>query len=202
MRVQWEPSWGRAPRRSVDGGVVVAKPGQVSHPDAMALLDQVEIEANPRMLSRGRSYARAGQVVSVTAGPGRFSAQIQGTGAKPYEVVLERTVISGSDRVAATCSCPYGCDVEWCKHAAALGYVAAFLLERDAGARRVWEQDPKAAHLAEDSDFPGSEAPDPGEVLDASVLEDLLLPPPSIDVVQVLRDASDVVPHPRWRRDD
>ena len=67
---------------------------------------------------------------------------------------LDRTVISGSDRVAADCTCPYGCDYDWCKHAAALAYVAAFLLDRDPDVRAVWTGQEPAAGV-------GSEQPRP-----------------------------------------
>jgi hypothetical protein len=117
---------------------VVAKPGKVSDPLAEELVAAAEIESAPQILARGRTYARAGQVVAVQVAPEGFSAQIQGTGATPYDVRLDRTMISGSDRVAADCTCPYGCDDGWCKHAAALAYVAAFLLDRDPEARAQW----------------------------------------------------------------
>lgn len=200
MTTRWEPSWHRAERRSVEGGVVVAKPGRVTHPDAVALLEQAEIETDSRMLSRGRTYARAGQVVSVVAEPGRFTARIQGSRSRPYEVALERIVISGSDRVAATCSCPYGCDYQWCKHAAALSYVAAFLLERDAGVRAVWSAEPDSSGdpaAALDEGAYGDL--DPTAEIESAVLSALAQPVPVLDVLAMLHAASDIVPHPRWR---
>ena len=135
---RWPTYFDSAPRRAVEGGVVVAKPGKVSDPLAGELVAAAEIESAPQILARGRTYARAGQVVAVQVASEGFSAQIQGTGATPYEVRLDRTMISGSDRVAADCTCPYGCDDGWCKHAAALAYVAAFLLDRDPEARSQW----------------------------------------------------------------
>jgi D-alanyl-D-alanine endopeptidase (penicillin-binding protein 7) len=69
---------------------------------------------------------------------GEITAEIQGTESRPYQVRLFRTSISGADRVGADCSCPYGCDYGWCKHAAALAYVGAALLDRDAGTRALW----------------------------------------------------------------
>ena len=135
---RWPTYFDSAPRRAVEGGVVVAKPGKVSDPLAGELVAAAEIESAPQILARGRTYARAGQVVAVQVAHEGFSAQIQGTGATPYEVRLDRTMISGSDRVAADCTCPYGCDDGWCKHAAALAYVAAFLLDRDPEARSQW----------------------------------------------------------------
>ena len=37
-------------------------------------------------LQRGRNYARRGQVISLTVGPGQVSAQVQGSRARPYAV--------------------------------------------------------------------------------------------------------------------
>lgn len=37
-------------------------------------------------LQRGRNYARRGQVISLTVGPGQVSAQVQGSRARPYVV--------------------------------------------------------------------------------------------------------------------
>ena len=165
------------PRRSVEGGVVVAKPGAVSEPLAAEMVAAALVECAPQILARGRTYARAGQVVAVQAGQRGFTAQIQGSAARPYEVRLDRTTISGADRVAADCTCPYGCDDGWCKHAAALAYVAAFLLDRDAASRFAWTGQPEQAPFAqgvEDADAAG-----PDEAVRSAV-------PPSIAGVAVL----------------
>lgn len=190
------------PRRPVEGGVVVAKPGKVSDPLAADLVAAAEMESAPQILARGRTYARAGQVVAVQVGPTCFSAQIQGTGAKPYDVRLDRTTISGSERVAAGCTCPYGCDDGWCKHAAALAYVAALLLDRDSTARAAWT-----------GSHPTTESPDdriPGTIADTAVVpataltlgpDDLLTlrsPIPRRDARELLAAAEALVPHP-WR---
>ncbi len=184
--------------------MVVAKPGKVTQADALELLRQAEAESDARILARGRTYARAGQVVSVVGEAGRFSARIQGTTAKPYRVVLERTMISGTDRIAATCSCPYGCDYDWCKHACALAYVAAFLLERDATMRATWLSDPHAIGPGE-SEWRGSEGgrggaghDEPAVPIAEDVLVALLRPPPVVDVAVMLAAASMIVPHPVW----
>ena len=109
---------------------MVGKPGAVSHPVAADLIAAAQLEAGPQFLGRGRTYARAGQVMALSMGDGEITAEIQGTEAKPYRVRLFRTRISGADRVGAGCTCPYGCDDGWCKHATALAYVAAALLDR------------------------------------------------------------------------
>ena len=165
---------------------------------------------------RWRAPRRSWPADARTPAPGRsspsrssaegFSAQIQGTGATPYEVRLARTTISGSDRVAADCTCPYGCDDGWCKHAAALAYVAAFLLDRDTTARAEWSGSPPTAGSGDGTD-PGSV---PGSVAGAAVvtataltlgaddLAALRSPMPRRDARQLLEAAESLVPHP-WR---
>ena len=152
-RGRWVDYYEAQPRRAVQGGVVVAKPGKVTDPVAMEVVEAAAMETSDKILARGRTYARAGQVVEVHTDPHAFTAQIQGSERTPYEVRLDRTVISGSDRVAADCTCPYGCDYDWCKHAAALAYVAAFLLDRDPDVRAVWTgQEPAAGSIVQLAD--------------------------------------------------
>ncbi len=126
------------PRIAVQGGVVVPKPGKVTDPAAMSIVEAATMETSATILGRGRTYARAGQVLGLQADEQGFSAQIQGSSRNPYEVRLAKVVISGSDRIDATCSCPYGCDFGWCKHAAALAYVAAYLVDTQPAARATW----------------------------------------------------------------
>ncbi len=131
--------WYEARQRiAVEGGVKVPKPGKVEDPDALAIIEAAAIETRPPILSRGRTYARAGQVIGVTADEDGFSARIQGSDRRPYEVRLTRHMISGADRIQADCTCPYSCDYDWCKHAAALAYVAAFLVETQPATKAVW----------------------------------------------------------------
>ncbi|MYL85230.1 hypothetical protein GTA51_19210 [Desulfovibrio aerotolerans] len=67
-------------------------------------------------LTRGRSYARSGQVLSVDIGVGAISAKVQGSRAKPYAVTMRVKTLAPA---------------EWSKVAGALsqeaGYVAALL---------------------------------------------------------------------------
>ncbi len=193
------------PRRSVEGGVVVAKPGRVSDPLAAELVAAAEMESATQILARGRTYARAGQVVAFQVGSKGFSAQVQGTGATPYEVRLDRTTISGSERVAAGCTCPYGCDDGWCKHAAALAYVAAFLLDRDPTARAAWTGTPSVTQSA-DPGLPGTIAdtavlPGSALTLDADDLATLRSPLPAQDAADLLAAAEALVPHPGHPRE-
>ena len=48
-------------------------------------------------LDRGRSYARRGQVMSVTVQPGGVTAQVQGSRQRPYDVRIEVRTISPPD---------------------------------------------------------------------------------------------------------
>jgi hypothetical protein len=177
-------------RKQVQGGVVVAKPGKVADPVAAELIAAAAMESGDKILARGRTYARAGQVVAVQSEPGVFTAQIQGTDTRPYEVRLERTMISGSDRVDADCTCPYGCDYGWCKHAAALAYVAGFLIDHDSGVRAVW---------AGDSVVPADPVVVGVDPLTADEMETLRLPASHTDAEAQLARAETFVPHP-WRK--
>ncbi|HQR79270.1 MAG TPA: SWIM zinc finger family protein [Actinomycetota bacterium] len=134
------------PRIAVKGGVKVPKPGKVTEPAALDLVEAATTECTSAILARGRTYARAGQVIGVEAGAEGFSAKIQGSSRTPYQVRLDKVVISGSDRIQADCTCPYGCDFDWCKHAAALAYVAAFLVDTQPATRAIWSGDPAVPH--------------------------------------------------------
>ncbi|MEH1098772.1 SWIM zinc finger family protein [Micromonospora sp. CPCC 205561] len=54
-------------------------------------LEVLESFALGTRLTRGRSYARAGQVVSLEVAPGTVSAVVQGSRAQPYEVTIALT---------------------------------------------------------------------------------------------------------------
>lgn len=188
----WNNRWHNPPpRRSVEGGVAVAKPGKVTTEAALELVAAAEMETDPRILSRGRTYARLGQVVAIQLEEGEFSAEIQGTRAKPYRVRLQRTTISGADRIAADCSCPYGCDYGWCKHAAALAYVAAFLVESQPATTAAW------SGRADDAAAAGGTAPavEVAELTDAE-LAVLRREAPRLDGNGILAAAAWLVPAP------
>ncbi|MGM0386116.1 MAG: SWIM zinc finger family protein [Actinomycetota bacterium] len=192
-RRSWDGTWYEArPRRAVEGGVVVAKPGKVTGELAAEMVAAAEMETSSSILARGRTYARAGQVVALEVEEGRFTAQIQGSAHKPYRVSLTRTVISGSDRIAADCSCPYGCDFGWCKHAAALAYVAAHLLDTQPATVAAWSGDD------DDGGAPAGGA-GPGEAVAGLSEEELAVlrrPAPVLDAAQLLAAAEELVPHP------
>lgn len=48
-------------------------------------------------LSRGRSYARRGQVISISVEPGKVKAQVQGSMPRPYAISIELTTLSTAE---------------------------------------------------------------------------------------------------------
>ncbi|NRQ39266.1 hypothetical protein HII36_46715, partial [Nonomuraea sp. NN258] len=51
-------------------------------------IDELERVCDKGRLSRGRAYARAGQVLSIDLAPGSVAARVQGSRPKPYEVTI------------------------------------------------------------------------------------------------------------------
>jgi uncharacterized Zn finger protein len=52
-------------------------------------------------LQRGKNYARTGQVISMEIAPGKVTASVQGSRAKPYSLSIETKVLSALDWDAA-----------------------------------------------------------------------------------------------------
>lgn len=179
----WPRRWESRPRLGVEGGVKVARPGKVTDADAVRLVERAVDRTSPAVASRGRTYARAGQVVELRVADGQVSAAIQGTANEPYAVSLSR---AADGTASAVCTCPYGCDeIDWCKHAAALAYVLADLLQREAGIAGAWS----AA---------GGESA--GPLVDRAELADLVAtlraPLPQVDGAAQWAAASEVCPPP------
>ncbi|MEU6074784.1 SWIM zinc finger family protein [Micromonospora sp. NPDC047074] len=78
------------PPRRVDGGLRARSTrGAIgSSWWSRRFLEVLESFALGTRLTRGRSYARAGQVVSLDIAPGTVSAVVQGSRARPYEVSI------------------------------------------------------------------------------------------------------------------
>ena len=74
----------------VDGGIAVrAKRGKIGEQWwSRRFVDVLEQVCDPGRLARGRAYARKGQVIDFALGPGRFTARVQGSRPKPYEVTI------------------------------------------------------------------------------------------------------------------
>lgn len=141
---RWQ-TWEAKPRIAVTGGVSVARPGKVSNVDAMAIVAFALGHSSSAIPGRARTYARHGQVVGVSIDDESAQAQIQGSDARPYQVGLHRATPT---TFVAECSCPYGCTPHsWCKHAVALAYVVAELVDSDAASAARWtgSVDPDAA---------------------------------------------------------
>jgi uncharacterized Zn finger protein len=60
----------------------------------VAVLESFDMGAR---LHRGRRYARAGQVLDLEVGPGRVTASVQGSRAKPYRVLIGVDVLAEGD---------------------------------------------------------------------------------------------------------
>lgn len=95
-----------APPRRVEGGLRARSTrGAIGESWwARRFLDVLESFALGTRLTRGRSYARAGQVLSLDVAPGAVTATVQGSRARPYRVSIGIAVFSGPlwDRVEDT----------------------------------------------------------------------------------------------------
>jgi uncharacterized Zn finger protein len=77
------------PRKAVGGIKARSKRGSIGEQWwSRRFIDVLESFGMQSRLSRGRNYARSGQVLNLTIGTGHVSAQVQGSRVKPYKVVL------------------------------------------------------------------------------------------------------------------
>lgn len=60
-------------------------------------LDALERLVDPRRLTRGRSYARSGQVLNLDIKPGRVDSRVQGSRPSPYKVQIEIKPLADKD---------------------------------------------------------------------------------------------------------
>ncbi len=183
---RWD-GWEAKPRIAVTGGVEVARPGKVSNVDAMAIIAFALGHSSAAIPGRARTYARHGQVVNVSIDDESAEAQIQGSDSRPYQVAVRRTTPT---TFAADCSCPYGCGPRsWCKHAVALAYVVAELVDSDPASAARWtgSVDPAAAAVVATA-VPVEVAPE--------LLTSLAAPLPDLVQFDVLTRAAEVVPLP------
>jgi uncharacterized Zn finger protein len=60
-------------------------------------LDALERLVDPGRLTRGRSYARSGQVLNLDIQPGRVDSRVQGSRPSPYKVQIEIKALSDKD---------------------------------------------------------------------------------------------------------
>ncbi|MBD0324603.1 MAG: SWIM zinc finger family protein [Aldersonia sp.] len=97
----------------VDGGITVrSQRGKIGERWwSRRFVDILETICDSGRLSRGRSYARKGQVMDFEITPGRVRAQVQGSRPKPYRVTI---------------AIPAYDDVDWSRIQAALGAQALY----------------------------------------------------------------------------
>lgn len=94
--MSWWDDWG--PALPVEGGLVAS--GKLRGPGVGAevrslgaeIVRRVVERVNTGVATRGRSYARNGQTITMTIEPGRIHATIQGSSSDPYSVTLACTV--------------------------------------------------------------------------------------------------------------
>ena len=74
----------------VDGGIAVrAKRGKIGEQWwSRRFVDVLERFCDPGRLTRGRAYARKGQVMDFSLSPGSVTARVQGSRPQPYEVTI------------------------------------------------------------------------------------------------------------------
>src|SRR3954447_19222620 len=104
MTEQDRTPWQGWRRKDEDAGLPAAKgPGSRRSFGATwwgrAWLDALEHRArlDPGRLSRGRSYARRGSALDLTASPGEVEAVVQGSGVTPYQVTVRIRAFSAAE---------------------------------------------------------------------------------------------------------
>jgi uncharacterized Zn finger protein len=89
----WYPK--SKPRRPANGIKAQTQRGQFGKTWwASRWLDALERLVDPGRLTRGRSYARSGQVLNLDIQPGRVASRVQGSRPKPYQVQIEIKLLS------------------------------------------------------------------------------------------------------------
>ncbi len=95
----WFPRFPKSKPRAAKGGIKAqSKRGQFGATwwakRWIAVLESFDIGAR---LSRGRSYARKGQVLSIDVDKGKVKAKVQGSRPQPYEVAIQVELLSTAD---------------------------------------------------------------------------------------------------------
>ncbi len=86
------------PRRPANGIKAQSQRGQFGKTWwASKWIDALERLVDPGRLTRGRSYARSGQVLNLDIKPGRVDSRVQGSMPKPYQVQIEIKPLSAKD---------------------------------------------------------------------------------------------------------
>jgi uncharacterized Zn finger protein len=98
----WSPDWSwyprGGPRRPADGIKAKTERGQFGKTWwASKWLGALEQLVDPGRLSRGRSYARSGQVLNLDILPGQVKARVQGSRPAPYQVHIRLAPLDQSE---------------------------------------------------------------------------------------------------------
>jgi uncharacterized Zn finger protein len=95
----WYPRYPESkPRKAKDGIAARSRRGRIGESWwSGRFIQALESAAIDTRLSRGRSYARSGQVMDLDVGPGRVTAGVQGSRAKPYAVRIDIDPFSDSE---------------------------------------------------------------------------------------------------------
>lgn len=98
--MSWDWGWypKPKPRRPANGIKAQTQRGQFGKTWwASKWLSALERLVDPGRLSRGRSYARSGQVLNLDITPGRVNSRVQGSMPKPYIVRIDIKPLSNKD---------------------------------------------------------------------------------------------------------
>lgn len=103
MARQHEDTWWRelppaGPRLPADGIRARSRRGDIATTWwSRRFLKAIESPETASRLSRGKSYARSGQVLSMTIAPGEVAAQVQGSRPEPYAVTVAAPPFTRAD---------------------------------------------------------------------------------------------------------
>ncbi|MEU8003144.1 histone-like nucleoid-structuring protein Lsr2 [Catellatospora sp. NPDC049111] len=98
-----EDTWGRGfptaqPRLPADGIRARSRRGDIATTWwSRRFLKAIESPETASRLSRGKSYARSGQVLAMTIAPGEVAAQVQGSRREPYTVTVATAPFTPAD---------------------------------------------------------------------------------------------------------
>jgi uncharacterized Zn finger protein len=112
--------WQTGPRRQAKDGIRARSTrGEIGETWwSQRFIEALKAVADAGRLTRGRSYARSGQVMELRVQPGSVTAKVQGSRPRPYEVLIRLTPFT---------------DVEWGRAEEALADQALFLAALLAG---------------------------------------------------------------------
>ena len=191
-RGRWVDYYEAQPRRAVQGGVVVAKPGKVTDPVAMEVVEAAAMETSDKILAAG----------GPTHAPGRSWRSTPIRTRSPRRSRARRGHRMKCVSIAQSSPGPTG----WQPTAP----VPTAATTTGANTPRLWHTSPRscwtATRTCARSGPAGTRcrrrvrAAPPPVVLDTDELEALRRPPPQVDALALLAAADAVVPHPLGSR--